>query len=146
MFSVPLQVPSPSLLLHTDASVRLGAPHSGSDGCRSVVPRGEFSPHQCAGDESCCSGSGSLSVPVVGPECHPDERQRHSCHSPPESGRCSVSCLVLHGRQGSALDREPFSLPPVFKGLCKVFSSPHLDLFATYANAKLPLTSLRFRT
>ena len=27
----------------------------------------------------------------------------------------------------------------VFKGICKVFGCPHLDLFATHANAKLPL-------
>ena len=43
---VPLQVPPPSLPLHTDASVGFGAPTSGPNGCRSVVPRGELSPYK----------------------------------------------------------------------------------------------------
>ena len=92
-------------------SIRLGGPPSGSDGCRSVIPRGELSPYQCAGDGSLCSGSGSLSAPVVGPECRPDERRRHGCRLPPESGRRGLSCVVLHGHRGSSLDRAPFSLP-----------------------------------
>ena len=30
-------------------------------------------------------------------------------------------------------------LPLVFKGICNIFSSPHISLFATWANTKLPL-------
>ena len=33
-------------------------------------------------------------------------------------------------------------LPRVFEVICKMFSWPHLDLFATRANAKLPLYML----
>ena len=111
MFDVSLQVPPLSLLLHTDESVGLGSPPSRSDGFGGVVLGGVISTHQHAGSESCCSGSGSLSAPVVRPECHPDERQRLGCRLPPESRRPNVSCPVSHGCRGSSLDRAPFALP-----------------------------------
>ena len=46
VFGVPLQVPPPSLLLHT---VRLGSPPVRSYGFGNVVPGGEFSAHQKCG-------------------------------------------------------------------------------------------------
>ena len=73
MFGVPLQGLPLSLFMCTDASVGLGSPPVRSDGFGGVVPGGEFSAHQRARDESCCSGSNCVSVPVVGSECRPDE-------------------------------------------------------------------------
>ena len=66
--------------------------------------RGELSPHQHARDERGSSGSGSLSAPIAGPECRPDERQCHIYRLSPESGRNGLSCVVSHGHQGSSLD------------------------------------------
>ena len=92
MFSAPLQFPPPFLLLHTDMSVWLGTSPVGSDGFGGVVPRGEFSAHQHARDESCCSGSSCVSAPVVGSECRSDKRQRHCCCLPLKSDSfCSES-------------------------------------------------------
>ena len=73
MFCVPLQAPPPSLLLHTDVSVRLENPPFRSDSFGDVVPGGKFSAYQRARDESCCSGFSCISAPVVGSEYHPDE-------------------------------------------------------------------------
>ena len=42
-------------------------------------------------------------------------------------------------RPDQVLPTEWFLLPHVFNGICRAFGCPHLDLFATWANAKLPL-------
>ena len=60
-----------------------------------MVPRGELSPYQCAGDESSCFGSGSLSAPVVGSECCPDEQQRLGYRLPLESPFYRMTAKVV---------------------------------------------------
>ena len=42
-------------------------------------------------------------------------------------------------RPDQVLPTEWSLLPRVFEEICRVFGRPHLDLFATRANAKLPL-------
>ena len=42
-------------------------------------------------------------------------------------------------RPDQILLTERSLLPRVFEGICRVFSHPHLDLFATHVNAQLPL-------
>ena len=107
-------------------SVELGSPPVRSDGFAGVVPEGEFSAHQCARNESRCSGSSLVSAPVIRSECHPDELQCHRCRLPPESRRHSVSCPMSHGSQGSALDQAPFSFPDgqVYPGKEKCSGAP----------------------
>ena len=171
MFGVPLQVPNPSLLLHTDTSLSgWGGPPSGSDGFGRVVLRGE-SLHismlemravvlalatflrQLSGQSVVLmsdnatvaaylrSGGGTVSRVlcrmaagvVLWTECHSVSLTTRYIL---EKNNVRADQL---SRPNQGLPMEWFLLPRVFEGICGVFGHPRLGLFATCANAKLPL-------
>ena len=53
-------------------------------------------------------------------------------------GRMNILADQL-SRPDQVLPTEWSLLPRVFEGICSIFGNPHLDLFATRANTKLPL-------
>ena len=102
VLGVPLQVPPPSLLLHTDASLSGLSFGPDSGGC--FVQRGELSPHQYTRDEGSCPGFGSFSTSAVQLKRCSDEQQRYCCSIPEESRRHGLTSVVPHGIGGYSVD------------------------------------------
>ena len=65
-------------------------------------------------------------LPQLSGQCHPDERQRHSCRLFLASRWHSASCPLSHGHRGSVLDRASFGLPDgqVYSGEEKCSGGP----------------------
>ena len=159
----PPTIPPPPVLVvvYWRFPVGLGGPFTRSDSLGDLVTGGDPRAHQHAGNASSRTGSSYFPASVVGAESDPDKRQRGGCHLSPAFGLHGVSEVVSDGVWHHPVDRaafcsvgdevhpgeeehsgwstEWFLFPRMLEEICNLFGRPHLDLFNTHADTKLPI-------
>ena len=151
VFGVPLQVPPPSLLMHTDVSLLGWGAHLLYLTALCVWSKEEGSVHMMAVYQALATLLPQLSgqsvvlltdnTTVVASLRHQDRTVfRVLCHVTSEIVLCSVqkNVLVILLSPNQILLMGCL-IPRVFEAICGVFGCPHLILFAAHTNVKLHL-------